>query len=88
MQTSGMIRRVALVRTDVSEERSSSIISVIRIDELRTTFALTRNPRTHDAPDDGGIGSSKTSVLTRATRHDIPEDGIFQEITDLAKNNI
>jgi hypothetical protein len=37
-----MLHRVALVRTDVSEEFSSSIIRVARIDELRK-FALTNN---------------------------------------------
>jgi hypothetical protein len=31
MPSSGMLRRVALVRTDVSEERSASIITVTRI---------------------------------------------------------
>jgi hypothetical protein len=31
-----MLRRVALVRTDVSEERSSFVIRVIRIGELGT----------------------------------------------------
>jgi hypothetical protein len=38
--SSGMLRRVALVRTDVSEERSSSFIRVTRIDELGTTLAV------------------------------------------------
>jgi hypothetical protein len=33
---SGMLRRVALVRTDVSEELSASIIRMIRIGELGT----------------------------------------------------
>jgi hypothetical protein len=36
MASSGMLIRVALVRTDVSEELSASIIRVIRIDELGT----------------------------------------------------
>jgi hypothetical protein len=36
-----MISRVALVRTDVSEELSASIIRVIRIGELETTLAVT-----------------------------------------------
>jgi hypothetical protein len=36
MASSGMLRRVALVRTDVSEELSASIISVTRIGELGT----------------------------------------------------
>jgi hypothetical protein len=58
-----MLRRVALVRTDVSEEPSASFIRVTRIGELGTTLAATSNRR--------------TSVLTRATRHNIPEDIIL-----------
>jgi hypothetical protein len=46
MATSGMLGRVALVRTDVSE-------------------------------DEGGVSSSETSVLTRATRRNMPEDAIL-----------
>jgi hypothetical protein len=38
-----MLRRVPLVRTDVSEERSASFIRVNRIGELGTTLALTSN---------------------------------------------
>jgi hypothetical protein len=34
-----MLRRIALVRTDVSEERSASIIRVTRIGDLGTTLA-------------------------------------------------
>jgi hypothetical protein len=41
-----MLRRVALVRTDVSEERSVSIICVTRIGELGIAFAVTSNRRT------------------------------------------
>jgi hypothetical protein len=41
-----MLRRVALVRTDVSEELSTSFMSVKIIGELGTTLALTRNRRT------------------------------------------
>jgi hypothetical protein len=47
MASSGMLRRVALVRTDVSEELSASIIRVTRIGELGTTFDSCH-------PDDGG----------------------------------
>jgi hypothetical protein len=36
MSSSGMLRSVGLVRTDVSEEFSASIIRVTRIGELRT----------------------------------------------------
>jgi hypothetical protein len=46
MASSGMLRRVALVRTDVSEELSLSFIRVTRIDELGTTLAVTSNRRT------------------------------------------
>jgi hypothetical protein len=46
MASSGMLRRVALVRTDVSEEPSPSFIRVTRIDELETTLAATSNRRT------------------------------------------
>jgi hypothetical protein len=37
MLSSGMLRRVALVRTHVSEEPSASFIKVTRIGELGTT---------------------------------------------------
>jgi hypothetical protein len=43
MPSSGMLRRVALVRTDVSEELRASIIRVTRIRELGTTLAVTTN---------------------------------------------
>jgi hypothetical protein len=38
-----MLRRVALVKTDVSEERSTSFIRVTRIGELGKTLAVTIN---------------------------------------------
>jgi hypothetical protein len=56
---------VALVRTDVSVEYVASIITVERI---RTDYF---------DPDDEVIRSSKTSILTRATRRNFPEDGIL-----------
>jgi hypothetical protein len=40
MVSFGMLRRVALVRTDVSEELSASFIKVTRIGELGITLAL------------------------------------------------
>jgi hypothetical protein len=46
MASSWMLRRVALVRTDVSEELSAYIIRVTRIGVLGTTLAVTSNRRT------------------------------------------
>jgi hypothetical protein len=44
MESSGMLRRVTLVRTDVSEELSAPIIRVTRIGELGTTLPITSKP--------------------------------------------
>jgi hypothetical protein len=63
-----MLRRVALVRADVSEELSASFIRVTRIGELGTTLAVTSNRCTLQR---------KTSVLIRATWRNIPEDTIL-----------
>jgi hypothetical protein len=41
-----MLRRVALVRTDVSEELSASFIRVTKMGELGATLAVTSNRRT------------------------------------------
>jgi hypothetical protein len=46
MLSSGMLRRVALARRGVSEERSVSLIRAIRIEELGKTLAVTNNRRT------------------------------------------
>jgi hypothetical protein len=45
MPSSGMLRRVALIRTDVSEECIASLIRVTRSGELGTTLAVTSNGR-------------------------------------------
>jgi hypothetical protein len=46
MVSSGMLRRLTLVRTDVSEKLNASIIKVTRIGELGTTLAVSSNRRT------------------------------------------
>jgi hypothetical protein len=49
MASSGMLRRVVLVRTDVSDELSACIIRVTRISELETTLALTTKRVSYEA---------------------------------------
>jgi hypothetical protein len=74
MVSSGMLRRVDLVRADVSEELKASFIRVTRIDELGTTLAS--SPILVILMKEA-LSSSETSVLTRATRRNIPEDAIL-----------
>jgi hypothetical protein len=63
-----MLRRVALVTTDVSEEPSASFIRVTRIGELGTTLAVTSNRRTLRRNTKGGarflrnVGSYKSHM--------------------------
>jgi hypothetical protein len=68
-----MLRRVARVRTAVSEELSASFIRVTRIGKLGTTLAVTTSP-IHVTLMKEASSSSETSVLTGATWRNIPED--------------
>jgi hypothetical protein len=79
MVSSGMLRCVVFVRTDVSEEASASFNRVTRIGELRTTLAVCSVPSSPILVTlmKEALSSFETSVLTIATRHNIPEDAIL-----------
>jgi hypothetical protein len=89
-----MLRHVALVRTEVSEELRASFIRVTRIGELGTMLTVTCNRHSvyqllvtaNVVPSSlillilmmGALHPAETSVLARATWRHIPEDAILQ----------
>jgi hypothetical protein len=67
-----MLRRVALVKTDVSEESGASFIRVTRIGELGTTQAETSNRRTQRTSAVSNIQKILVKNVRYIIRLDIP----------------
>jgi hypothetical protein len=69
-----MLHHVAVVRTNVLEECSTSVIRMTRIGELGTMLTVTSNRHMLQR---NTMCSSEMLVLTRVTWYNIPEDGIL-----------
>jgi hypothetical protein len=86
MVSSGMLRRVALVRTDVSEEPSARCeqipIFLCSVRRLLVAASVVASSPILLTLMNKALGSSETSVLTRATRRNIQQDTVL--VTTLA----
>jgi hypothetical protein len=73
------VHRVAVVRTDVSEDVSVAFFRVTRIGELGTKLVTASVVLTSPIPVTlmKALSSSETSILTRATWRNITEDAIL-----------
>jgi hypothetical protein len=72
-----MLCRVALVRTDISEERIASTAYLRSMLLLLVTANVARSSPILPTLVIEALRSSETSVLKRGTRCNIPEDGIL-----------
>jgi hypothetical protein len=88
MASSAMLRRVALARTDISEELSASIIRVTRIGELVLVTANAPSSQILVTLIMEALSSSEMSVLTRFTRRNILEDAILQTFVKYVTFNV
>jgi hypothetical protein len=82
--SSGMLHCVALIRTDVSEELSASFIRVVFLRSMHwllVTASIVPSSLILVTLMKETLSSSETSVLTRATWHNIPENPILLGVT-------
>jgi hypothetical protein len=77
MVSSGMLCLVALVRTDVSEELSASLVFLRSVRRLLVTASVAPSSPILVTLLKEAQSSSETSVLTSATRRNIPENTIL-----------
>jgi hypothetical protein len=78
MASSGMLRRVALTRTDVSKEPSACLLYLCSVCRLLATANVVSSSQIIVSLMMEELKPSETSILTRATGRNIPEDDIFQ----------
>jgi hypothetical protein len=78
MVSSVMLRRVALVRTQVSEELSSYLLFLRSVRRLLVTASVVPRSPIVVTLMKKALSSSETSILTRATRRNIPEGTILR----------
>jgi hypothetical protein len=99
MVSSGILRRVAPVRTDVSEERSASFIRVARIGELGPTLApitsilvtpmkeALSSPKRQFLQEPHGVTSQKTPFFRFIHVLGFSQDSSFGRVAHLDNNN-